>query len=284
MMCNGRENINKLLTIRKNYVILNKTDEVGLRKEKERGFLYLKIISSLLKTIMKRGIIMDLFISIFGDLATYIIFSISLVVSWLGKHIARHLKGKFIMWFQRRNSNTLPYQGLANQWKNIEKASGDICREINRSQKTYILTGLGTKIEDIFNEINGSSEIIIFLPDTEPESKINWLDKRGKEIAKYSALGQYKDYEYVKNEIELIYRTAAYKVEEWRDSSLYKYNFPHNFRIILTDNYAYFSPYVKNKFIDTTPICCYVKGSYMFEHLKKVIDNTYELIKGENNI
>ena len=220
-----------------------------------------------------------------NPLYTFITVLLGIVVSHLMTYLSKFFKTKFIIWYNKLISKSITNQGLIGEYKNIEFAFKNICLEINRSKKIYIYTGLGTKIRDIFHEIRANIDVTVFLPDTSPNSGINWLEKRALEIKKSSNLGYYNDLRDAINEIDLIRSTlSTFEKENKGSTHIKRYNAPHTCRIILTNNVAFFSPYVKDKYIDSTPISCYLKGSYMYEHLEKTLTNLEEQSVDETKV
>jgi len=70
----------------------------------------------------------------------------------------------------------------------------------------------------------------------------------------------------IKDEVKNLHRR-----NEKGTTILKRWKQPHINRVILTDEFAFFSLYVKNKYIDDTPVVCYRNGSYMYKHLEAII-------------
>jgi hypothetical protein len=161
-------------------------------------------------------------------------------------------------------------------YRNKEDAKEDMIRDLEISSKVYLFTSRGNELQrGLFNtifhkkDVNRKVSIKILLPDFNvKKGEVDWLMEREKETATFDkAFGNGLLCSQVKS-------TAEFLKQYVKDGEveLKLYNQPHMCRIMITDKFAYHTPYDKNRHGSENSIYKYRRGGTMYDNLKRQCD------------
>jgi hypothetical protein len=154
-------------------------------------------------------------------------------------------------------------------------ASADISRSLARASRVCVLTGRGGELQretfaPLWDSTKGHTRtVMILLPATQPKDHANWVGDRESEIATFDSA--YRKPGVLTSQIE----AATAFVESHSDgqgTQLRRYNAPHLGRIILTEDYAYLTPYRADQHGRDSPTIKYRAGGHTFRFLQRMFD------------
>ncbi len=163
-------------------------------------------------------------------------------------------------------------------FKTQEEAKSDVLKELKQSSKIKIFVGRGREFQeaeyaDIFK--SQAKDIKILLPNvvkcSDECKNINWVEVRSNELGRIEE--HYKiDPKHLQRQIE-----ESVKVFQSRcPNNLKYYCVPHIGRIIITDDYAYWTAYTDNSHGKDTQVVKYRSSDNMYKFLERYFDLIWE--------
>lgn len=130
-------------------------------------------------------------------------------------------------------------------FRNQADAASDLQKELEGAMDISILTGRGSELQretfaPLFTPRSSRGSVRILLPDTEPpDGTYNWTDQRENELASFDdTFGGGM----LARQIDTSVTFVRQQVKAGR-AQLRLFNAPHIGRIVITERYAYYTPY-----------------------------------------
>lgn len=167
--------------------------------------------------------------------------------------------------------------GIEKIYKQKKDASDDLEKDINNSTFVKIYTGRGNEfLKGTFNNILNSdikTKMSILLPKTNiGENEYNWVNQRNDEIKVFDT--SYENENLLYEQIESIYSYLLIHSNR-SNINIKRYNFPHFGRIIITDSFAYFTPYKANAHGDKALTIKFSKCSDLYVWLERLFNQIW---------
>lgn len=180
-------------------------------------------------------------------------------------------------WLITNLLGVLAHEKIEFVYSNKDSAKPDIKQEILNSSKVWVLTSRGNDFKrDTFNSLFSERreerkvDFRIILPKTNSllDSETDWVEKRECEMAKInSAFAQGN--KLIKSDIQANVSFIKGFLHKHEGTVLKRASFPHFARIIITDDYLYYTPYNQKREID--PVIKYGKG-HMYKSFYRYFD------------
>jgi hypothetical protein len=168
---------------------------------------------------------------------------------------------------------------FGQSWENKGLAEADIRREIGRARKVDLLTGRGNELQRAtFNKLlshrpgSGTSpEFRVLLPCTGTSGDAKWTDDRESEIAAFDrSFGAGQLHRQIDTNVAHLAPYVADGTIEAR-----RYDFPHLGRICITDQAAYFTPYLPSEHGRDSKVLKYAASSPIYDALARLFDKIW---------
>lgn len=201
------------------------------------------------------SILSNLLIGIFSSLiATILFITISSIIS------------KKFRWLFVKLQGFITHSDIEYVYENKKEAYNDILADLSKSSKAFLITSRGNDLDsDLFNTFlknrpaSSRKELKVILPDINSSVGQYWIEERRKELVKFNDV-KYQDENSL---LDMIRRNIAL-LQGFVNSKrldLQLRSFPHTGRILLTDDYCYFTPYNRDRDDDFDPVMKYNRGN-----------------------
>jgi hypothetical protein len=154
-------------------------------------------------------------------------------------------------------------------------AADDVQKELRRARFVHLLTGRGNELQrETFSSLFAPgprlSEISILLPCTEHQAAtVDWVDDREAELSAFDpAYGRGTVRGQVRSNAEFL-RALPPPLEVRR------YDAPHIGRILVTDRYAYLTPYAEDAHGRDSKVIKFRRGGEMYEFLERLFAKSW---------
>jgi|GEM_PF-1592191 len=175
---------------------------------------------------------------------------------------------------------------IHESFKNWDDANTDISKEMNKSNKLYILASRGNFLisDDDNNPYirymnDKSKKIRILLPDIHDRcKKQNWIHQRVTEMQKLPDTVITEDSQLIhdiESVIKIIKNVVLFDGHD-KSRSIAYFDSLHIGKIILLNEVGYFQPYFKEIKGEDGVVYKYEKSTYMYRWLSRLVDNTCE--------
>ncbi|MDM8550999.1 hypothetical protein QUF72_13010 [Desulfobacterales bacterium HSG2] len=163
-------------------------------------------------------------------------------------------------------------------YESKKEAQHDLRADFKKSKHVAILTGRGNEFQrDTFGQLfsralNNSVHVRILLPETSlKHGEYDWTMQRDEEVAKFDqAFGKGVLGKQININVEFLQ-----KYLESGEVELRRFNYPHIGRIIITEKYAYFSPYLAHAHGRDAKIYKYRRGGEMYENYQRLFEQLW---------
>ena len=166
-------------------------------------------------------------------------------------------------------------------YKNKAESENDLKSELSKATKVCIYTSRGNELNsEIFKSLLADKqkdrviEMKVLLPKTEHiNGEINWVEIRQTENDSFDSA--YNAPNRLKGEFESNFEYL--KTYKKSGVSVKRYSYPHIGRIIITDNFVFYSPYSKTSHRSLNPVFKYRKGA-MYDNYCRMFNLLWENI------
>jgi hypothetical protein len=174
--------------------------------------------------------------------------------------------------------NKLIGSDIAGFYRDSDELQEELSEDLKHTRHVYFFAGRGGELsrrtfDSLFNRPKEKMvKIRVLLPQTNPpETEYNWTKQRCSEMNKFEPGSG----DSLPSQIESNINFIKFKVPH-QDINIRLYNVPHTSRIIITDKFAYFTPYLSDQHGKNTPIYKFYKGGNMYKHLKRFINQVWD--------
>lgn len=176
---------------------------------------------------------------------------------------------KKMRWFATGILSRLSKHDVDFVFSNKDEALSEIRSELSRSKKIYLLTSRGNELKrepffSLFNNKpkNRKVDMRIILPKIKlDKNEFNFVQQREDEMSKFDkAYGQGKLVEDIRSNIDYLERILYNDDKDENDIKFRLANFPHVGRILITDDYLFYTPYNKDRHGETDPVIKFRRG------------------------
>ncbi|MCM1941115.1 hypothetical protein NC239_23220 [Streptomyces sp. G3] len=203
----------------------------------------------------------------------------SLVATWAGLAAAFLWSGRF-RWFLVTALSRLSGGDFGQSWDNKAEAEADFNREIRRARKVDLFTGRGNELQratfsSLLMQRPGSAprpHFRILLPHTGVGTEAQWTRDRESEIASF-------DRSFGTGQLHRQIETNVAHLAPYNDDGTVetrRYDFPHLGRICITDQAAYFTPYLPDEHGRDSKVLKYTASSPMYHALARLFQKLWE--------
>jgi hypothetical protein len=163
-------------------------------------------------------------------------------------------------------------------FENQNDVAADLRKELSRASSVDLLTGRGTELQrdtfaPILQQDGRRKRVRVLLPIARPRAEsYDWTGQRERELATFDpsyAAGALR--EQIEANIRMLEPLA-----EQGSIQLRFFNGPHIGRIILTEHYAYLTPYRQDAHGRDTRIIKYRRGGEMYDWLSRIFEQLWE--------
>jgi hypothetical protein len=180
--------------------------------------------------------------------------------------------------------NKLIGSDIAGFYKDSNELQEELSEDLKNAQHVWFFAGRGGELsrrtfDSLFNRPKQKIvEIWVLLPQTNPpEAEYNWTTQRCSEMNKFEPGSGDALPSQIESNIDFIRCKVPHQ-----NIKIRLYNIPHTSRIIITDKFAYFTPYLADQHGKNTPVYKFYRGGIMYEHLKRFIKQVWDASPGEN--
>jgi len=165
-------------------------------------------------------------------------------------------------------------------FSNPREAAEDITKELTRSSSITLFTGRGSELQrETFERLFVSSprspsrRVRILLPSIRVDSpSVDWVSRREQENSRFdSAFGEGLLSLQIEATVKFLKRYAAERILEVKC-----YNLPLIGRVLITDRFAYLTPYSAGTHSRNSRVLKFRRGGDMFAFLQRIVDEAWE--------
>ncbi len=204
----------------------------------------------------------------------------SIVASIIMLFLASFLSERF-RWLITSILNALIRGDIEMIFPNTKDAQATLIADFKTTKRVWVLAGRGQEFsagtfDPIFQRPK-QVELLVLLPTTKVTAGMpDWTKKRVAEMNKCDpGSGDGIPHQIEANVTSLKARAEHGKVQ------LRRFNIPHIGRIILTDKFAYFTPYLSTRHGKDSPIYQFRRGGSFYESLKRLFVQVWEASSDE---
>lgn len=165
-------------------------------------------------------------------------------------------------------------------FKDKDDSQKDLSAELKRSREISILAGKGNELQrptfsSIFLASSGQrrTAVRILLPATSlPDEVYDWTWQREQELAAF-------DPAYGKDLLkQLINANVQYLLKHAQSGNveLRRFNAPHLGRVIVTEHYAYYTPYRADAHARESQVYKFRRGGEMYDNLRRLFEQLWQ--------
>jgi hypothetical protein len=165
------------------------------------------------------------------------------------------------------------------------EVQSDLQKELSRSNDVAIFTGRGNELQRrtfsaLFLERPEKRQVRvrILLPRTIlKDGEYDWTQQRENELAKFDpAFGNGLLREQIQVIVRFFQQHLSAKTVEVR-----QYNYPHIGRIVITERFAYYTPYRKDAHGSNSPIYKFRRGGEMYDNFLRLFEQLWNANKDD---
>jgi len=175
---------------------------------------------------------------------------------------------------------------IESVYENKTYVQSELKAELKKSRDISILTGRGNELNrDTFSHLftpstRGKIRIRILLPETNLKAgEYDWIKQREKEVAEFDpAFGKGLLLEQIEVNARFLEKHLPSGNVELR-----RFNYPHIGRIIITEKFAYFTPYHPYEHGRESRVYKFRRGGEMYENYKRLFEQLWTACQPETD-